>query len=178
MADTTEQQLQTQGAATYKRLGAAIVIEHSGIMAMLQWLAEHDGWRAGWWLTIEGGRGFPFGNNHEGADAGRLVAEVCERFIGERPPADHSQIWGGYTCGSCSASGVRLWRDYQTFLDAQSLLCRTCCERVAGKPKPDDSDSIGWHVPAVPTADGSTFWGYSSVPEAACRWWCALPEGA
>lgn len=40
---------------------------------------------------------------------------------------------------------------------------------------PHGGDQIGWRIPAVPTADGQTFWGYSSVPEAGCRWWYGLP---
>ena len=37
------------------------------------------------------------------------------------------------------------------------------------------TNQIGWRVPAVPTEDGSTFWGYTSVPEAGCVWWQRLP---
>lgn len=36
-------------------------------------------------------------------------------------------------------------------------------------------DSIGWLVPAIPTEDGDTFWGYTSVPQAGCAWWHRLP---
>jgi hypothetical protein len=37
------------------------------------------------------------------------------------------------------------------------------------------SDQIGWLVPAVPTEDGETYWGYTSVPADGCSWWYALP---
>ena len=36
-------------------------------------------------------------------------------------------------------------------------------------------DQIGWRVPAVPTEEGDTFWGYTSVPQAGCDWWRSLP---
>ena len=38
----------------------------------------------------------------------------------------------------------------------------------------NESDSCGWHVPAVPTEVGDTYWGYSSVPLRGCRWWHLL----
>jgi hypothetical protein len=37
------------------------------------------------------------------------------------------------------------------------------------------SDQIGWLVPAVPTEEGDTYWGYTSVPSAGCVWWFLLP---
>jgi hypothetical protein len=37
------------------------------------------------------------------------------------------------------------------------------------------TDQIGWMVPAVPTPDGDTFWGYTSVPLEGVLWWKALP---
>lgn len=102
-----------------------------------------------------------------------------------------------YHCGQCGASGVKLWREYQTFLNHQSLLCAkcTCAEqgvawsysvraldsgKVAVTARVTEADVqchdvIGWRVPAVPTEDGSTYWGYSSVSEDACKWWYRLP---
>lgn len=35
-------------------------------------------------------------------------------------------------------------------------------------------DQLGGLMPAVPTEDGSTFWGYTSVPDAGVRWWKSL----
>ena len=35
--------------------------------------------------------------------------------------------------------------------------------------------SIGWLVPAVPTEEGNTFWGYTSVPYQGVYWWDNLP---
>jgi hypothetical protein len=37
------------------------------------------------------------------------------------------------------------------------------------------TDQIGWRVPAVPTEDGTTFWGYTSVPLSGVHWWQRLP---
>ena len=31
-----------------------------------------------------------------------------------------------YECGGCGASGVKLWREYNTFLDQQTLECCDC----------------------------------------------------
>lgn len=96
----------------------------------------------------------------------------------------------GYACGLCSAFGCKLWRKYQTFLDRQSLFCCDCAGKqeavdvsqidAAGDvPSPDLGGrkhcSIGWLVPAVPTEEGDTFWGYTSIPEGGLRWWRELP---
>ncbi len=100
---------------------------------------------------------------------------------------------GGYACGQCAKHGCKLWRRYQTFLEHQSLFCADC----AGKNQSFDvtdvdsdgrapialpgemsaqrrSDSIGWLVPAVPTENGETYWGYTSVPDDGVAWWRAL----
>jgi len=94
-----------------------------------------------------------------------------------------------YRCGACGATQCKLWRDYQTFLEHQSLLCGSCALTEQQKDGPIDgdgkhpdadicgqlTDSIGWRVPAVPTEDGSTFWGYTSVPDAGVKWWRSMP---
>ena len=82
----------------------------------------------------------------------------------------------GYTC-QCGKSGVRLYREYQTFLNHITLLCRSCSLIEQNKEQPDQQleSSIGWRVAAVPTEDGETFWGYSSIPDNGCRWWYRLP---
>ncbi len=41
--------------------------------------------------------------------------------------------------------------------------------------KDESGDQIGWRIPAVPTEEGDTYWGYTSVPAAGCTWWNALP---
>jgi len=128
----------------------------------------------------------------------------------------------GYKCSKCAATGVKLWRDYQTFLHHQSLLCLNCACReqkqirtptedgralytdevihwcrsadmsptcwvgydpamgippdaVETKSERQRTVQIGWRVPAIPTEDGDTFWGYTSVPQAGCDWWAKLP---
>lgn len=93
----------------------------------------------------------------------------------------------GYRCARCPASGVKLWRQYQTFLEHQELLCVDCAcadqkmdaskVDATGRLVDEDgrSDQIGWNIPAVPTVEGDTFWGYTSVPPDGCRWWYGLP---
>ena len=92
-----------------------------------------------------------------------------------------------YRCTACGAHGCKLWREYQTCADMTELVCCDCAGAsqkkdvstidAAGKIETDFGrcDQIGWRVPAVPTEDGSTFWGYTSVPDAGCAWWRRLP---
>ena len=74
----------------------------------------------------------------------------------------------GYQCDKCGAKGVKLWRDYNTFLEHQELACAACLRAYAAsqgrhgevdsegmwsKPGEDSrykSDSFCWRVPAVP----------------------------
>ena len=95
-----------------------------------------------------------------------------------------------YLCSECGASGVKLWRQYNTFLDHQRLLCAVDAAedqhvnadlidnegRYMSPEVHRRTDSIGWLVPAVPTDDGETFWGYSSIPESGVSWWRGLPN--
>lgn len=102
-----------------------------------------------------------------------------------------------YTCSGCQRSGLKLWRDYNTFLDHCELKCVECVTPAQveyeaknyteknrdflGALDPDglfmfrSGDQLGGLVPAVPTPDGDTFWGYSSVPDEDVLWWYALP---
>lgn len=104
-----------------------------------------------------------------------------------------------YHCGQCGVLGVKLWREYNTFLDHQSLLCARCaCSEQngrtdkgftvtanadggvqvridAGDEYQNYGDQIGWRIPAVPTEDGETYWGYTSVPDDGVAWWRRLP---
>lgn len=105
-------------------------------------------------------------------------------------PVDYASTTtpSGYHCHTCGRHGCKLWREYQTLADYTELVCCDC----AGKSQNKDvsnidnrgvridahgcpTDSIGWRIPAVPTEDGSTFWGYTSVPQAGCDWWTNLP---
>jgi len=104
-------------------------------------------------------------------------------YASKRTPYD-------YICTKCSAGSRKLWREYNTFLDHQTFYCAKCaCEDQekdistmdkTGRIECDISgrtDQIGWLVPAVPTEDGETFWGYTSVPQDGCDWWYELPNG-
>jgi hypothetical protein len=92
------------------------------------------------------------------------------RYTGPTPP--------GYLCQRCKTSGVRLYRDYQTFLEHQRLLCTACAEKASSRARkvdPENPHQCGWMVAAVPTEDGATFWGFHSVPQAGVLWWDNLP---
>jgi hypothetical protein len=96
----------------------------------------------------------------------------------------------GYECAECGASGCKLWRQYQTFASHIRLLCVVCAGkdqsvdtsdvdsdgRFAWKDMGTRTDSIAWLVPAIPTEDGETFWGYTSVPQIGVYWWRGLPS--
>lgn len=124
---------------------------------------------------------------------------------------DNESLGDLYHCGECGAYGVKLWRDYNTFLDHQSLVCCDCaiaeqnndkrtfsiaprtadgkvCVTTSYNPETEPKlfmiygergsvggDQIGWRIPAVPTEDGETYWGYTSVPQRGCDWWNRLP---
>lgn len=82
----------------------------------------------------------------------------------------------GYVCDRCGAAGCKLWREYQTI--APRLLCARCAEESGGDRSDltrGGGDQIGWFVPAVPTEEGDTFWGYT--PAEGCVWWQGLPIG-
>jgi hypothetical protein len=87
----------------------------------------------------------------------------------------------GYTCNNCKITNVKLWREYNIFLSGQRLLCRPCVEEerkehIKTYAEFDGfSDQIGGMVPAVPVEDGTTFWGYSSIPPEGVAWWYRLP---
>jgi hypothetical protein len=92
-----------------------------------------------------------------------------------------------YACEGCGEEGVKLWREFQTFADEQTLLCARCAGERESKDVmgiDDDgmipgyfarTDQIGFMVPAIPTETG-TFWGYTSVPDVHLRWWRSLPS--
>ena len=101
-----------------------------------------------------------------------------------------------YKCQICGATHVKLWRQYQTSVECNTLICASCLSKMHKEkgftPKfvptkyggrwtnrygQQRSDSIGSYVPAVPTEENDTFWGYTSVPQAGCQWWNGLPNG-
>jgi hypothetical protein len=101
----------------------------------------------------------------------------------------------GYRCTTCGAHGCKLWREYNTCADYTELVCCDCAGKSLGKDVSDidadgmrpltrdyswaredeRTDQIGWRVPAVPTAEGDTFWGYLIVPADGASWWRRLP---
>lgn len=87
-------------------------------------------------------------------------------------PVDYSSTVppATYVCGGCGAAGVKLWREYNTVLDVQSMLCCDCT-MVGGEA----GDQIGWRFPAVPSSDGETYRDYTSVPDDGYAWWYRLP---
>ena len=93
------------------------------------------------------------------------------RYAADTVPKD-------YRCDDCGASGVRLYRRYQTFLEGQVLRCRRCALENQKQDEPDfpAEHTIGWLVAAVPTEDGKTYWGYTSVPKDGVDWWNRLPK--
>ena len=86
-----------------------------------------------------------------------------------------------YKCFNCGVEGVKLWRQYQTFLNHIELLCVDCALKNQNKNEEiteeiiKRKDSIGCLVPAVPTIEEDTFWGYAAVPIDRCKWWFDLP---
>lgn len=100
-----------------------------------------------------------------------------------------------YHCHECRATGIKLWREYVAC--QPKLLCAECAIKDQSRPGISSlansekviidifgmrdnghgmrTDQIGWYVPAVPTEDNETYWGYTSVPQAGCKWWRTLP---
>lgn len=94
----------------------------------------------------------------------------------------------GYKCSKCGATGCKLWREYQTLIFYQSLVCARCAAKEQDKDistidsdglrEESDggrTDQIGSRFPAVPTIEGYNFWGYFEVPVEGCKWWAKLP---
>lgn len=88
-----------------------------------------------------------------------------------------------YRCKECKRSGCKLWR---TPHDTNGLLCGACSLKEQKYPGPIDADGyVLWEgrktdqiqsrLPAVPTEDGDTYYGYTSVPDAGVAWWRRLP---
>ena len=97
-----------------------------------------------------------------------------------------------YKCQICGQVHVKLWRKGHTFLRHQTLVCASCLSRmhIEGRFVPKvinghwlrkdgrcNSDQLGIYLPAVPTEENDSFWGYTSVPKAGCDWWHQLPDG-
>lgn len=96
-------------------------------------------------------------------------------FSGDIPPPS------GYRCLICNAHGVRLWRDWNCIAVYITLRCYDCVidkaedkKDVLGKKYTPESTQIDGLCAAIPTAEGDTFWGYSSAPAEGCVWWRSL----
>lgn len=104
-----------------------------------------------------------------------------------------------YFCATCRAVGLKLWRPYNPMGPA-TLWCATCLLPRQAKADAelrgtnaeilialdDDGlftfgarmfiDQLGGMIPAIPCADGSAYWGYTSgKPFADVEWWKARP---
>ena len=91
----------------------------------------------------------------------------------------------GYVCHDCQAKGVALFREYNTFADYLTLRCTACATKNQQKNIEalgrwadfcKSPHQIGHLVAAVPTEEGDTYWGYTSVPQAGVDWWNNLPK--
>jgi hypothetical protein len=93
-----------------------------------------------------------------------------------------------YACGGCGASNCKLWREYQTFMENQSLRCAICASKEQKKniqmidndgfrvnEHGRRTDVIGDRIPAIPTEECDTYWSYTSVPGPGVEWWRKLP---
>jgi len=88
-----------------------------------------------------------------------------------------------YRCSKCKGGERKLWRGVHGCADenGHELLCAVCLapnKTIRDDGRFDDgvhglSDQVNGWLPAVPVDD--TYWGYTSVPTADCRWWEALP---
>lgn len=91
-----------------------------------------------------------------------------------------------YKCSKCGATGCKLWRQYNTFLDSIRLMCTKCgaenqnvdINRVLENGRVyhevvGECDYLGNLIPAVPCDE--TFWGFTSIPQEDVDWWRALP---
>lgn len=68
-------------------------------------------------------------------------------------------------CGKCKAKGVKIYRTYGSFYRPEDNRCNGCLT----------TKDLDWYVPLCMADDGSV-WGYTSVPEADCLKFYALPE--
>lgn len=86
----------------------------------------------------------------------------------------------GYCCSKCGAKNQKLWRQWNTLADFIQLLCFfcACIDQKLDADKTDVRDQLGHLAAAVPTEDGKTFWGYTSVPSAGVAWWWRLPPAS
>lgn len=94
-----------------------------------------------------------------------------------------------YVCSECHEGGIKLWRNSVIDRSSVVLWCGPCALGKLGIDGTIDnhgnlngSDQLyrresgyGSRLPAVPAQGGTSFWGYSSVPEDRVGWWRRLP---
>jgi hypothetical protein len=97
-----------------------------------------------------------------------------------------------YKRGKCGCVGVKLWRDVCMIATACELICAKCVAVDVGLPDlivdgdgkhegkygPSDqiyNDGSTCWLPAIPTVEMNTYWGYTSVPPDRVKWWIELP---
>lgn len=107
-------------------------------------------------------------------------------------PIDYAAgtVPSSYTCGHCGVSGVKLWRDVMAVATDVTLRCFACasiedetsfgCDIRTGKHPTGRAgepwtDQFRHRLPAIPTPDNRSFWGYTAVPPDALKWWYGLP---
>lgn len=83
----------------------------------------------------------------------RLVgfSEETSCVVDPQHPVDYSkqEVPPNYKCGKCGATGCKLWRDYQTFLEHQSLLCLKCACREQKKVRTPTEDGRSLYTDEV-----------------------------
>lgn len=96
-----------------------------------------------------------------------------------------------YRCMQCGVDGVKLWRNYNSGNTRHELHCAACAlqdqkailpelatvktDGTMELPNGTSTNRIGQLVPAIPTEEGSTFWGLRGITARAKRWWESLP---
>lgn len=92
--------------------------------------------------------------------------------------ADYSQAGTPpeYVCGECGATGVKLWRPMNVL--NPDLTCANCMQ-ANGMTTNDIGEwfgPLGVMLPAIPSEDGTGFWGHGKIPARGARWWQNLPN--
>jgi len=114
-------------------------------------------------------------------------------LIDTTTPIDYSStsVPSWYKCEKCGKTDVKLWRSSSSFLEHTTILCVDCGIERSGTFEYEDystmteegkhwgiggfTDQLMFGIPAVPTEEGDTFWGYGSVPQDGVQWWKRLP---
>lgn len=90
-----------------------------------------------------------------------------------------------YVCSKCGSTGVKLWRPYgSTHIELMCGFCASESEKIKFSTINEngcrygdfgETDQIGGFIPAVPTLENDTYWGYTSLPTVGYNWWRSLP---